>query len=335
MTTPTPPSSSQHPEDLLLPYIEGRLSPDERAMVEAHLHACQECRTLKEQLAETVRLLTSNREAFCPEPWAVYELVHYSHDPDGTIATHLEQCGACKEIARSITEKLSADQMPARVAQALKESVAQMAPPPRQTSEPQESLLENLVRRYRLPALSLGLAAAILVLVVLLPSPAFRSGFLPSSVTWENVPKPKSFGQGMKRAAMVLLLTDSGRTMPQNEVDALYHALAPTMDLYQRFQIVSPAQLSAAIGKRRYRDDTVNEMIARLHSELDVSLVALITVKPEKDGSAVEVEIVDAGSGKVEAKKSESRVPGSELAKTVATTAHSLLLAAGPSEKQP
>ena len=336
MTTPTPPRSGRHPDELLLPYIEGRLARDEQTLVEEHLRTCEECRTLKEQLAETVDLLTANREAFCPEPWQLYELVHYGRDPDGTVAAHLEQCDACREIARSVTEKLPADQIPASVRHALKAHVAQTAVPPFREDQPSESLLDRLYRRYRLPAFSIGLAAAILALVILLPSPAFRSGFLPSSVAWENVPKPKSFGQGMKRAAMVLLLKDSGRKMPQREVDSLYHALAPTMELYQRFQIVSPEQVAEAIGKRRYRDDTVSEMVAHLHRELGVSVVALITIQPEEKGTAVEVEIVDADSGAVEAKKSERAVPDHELPMIVSAAVHSLLLTAepaGPTEK--
>ncbi|MBI5571366.1 MAG: zf-HC2 domain-containing protein [Desulfomonile tiedjei] len=335
MTTPTPPSSGRHPDDLLLPYLEGRLAPDETTMVEEHLRTCDECRTLKEQLAETVAVLTANREALCPEPWQLYELVNYGQDPDGSVATHLEQCSACKEIARSVTEKLPSDRIPAQVSHALKAHVAQIATPPSRQEEPRESLLERLYRRYRLPAFSVGLAAAILALVILLPSPAFRSGFLPSSVTWENVPKPKSFGQGMKRAAMVLFVKDSGRTLPQKEVDALYEALAPTMELYQRFQIVSPAQIADLIAKRRYRNDTVSEMVARLHSDLDVSVAALIALQPEEKGTAVAVEIVDAASGAIEAKKSERAVPDSELARTVSATVHSLLLSVGPPEKKP
>jgi hypothetical protein len=78
--------------------------------------------------------------------------------------------------------------------------------------------------------------------------------------------------------------------------------------------------------------------VAHLHRELGVSVVALIAIQPEEKGTAVEVEIVDADSGAVEAKKSERAVPDNELPKIVSATVHSLLLAAGPAgptEKKP
>ena len=329
MKKPAPPNSL-HPDELLLPYIEGRLDSDQKAMIEEHLSTCDECRTVKEQLAETVDLLKTNREVFCPEPWQVYELVHYGRDPDGTVVRHLEQCSECNEVAGSVAEKLPAEQIPPAVLQALKMRVADAARPADRRDQPREGLVAKLYRLYRFPVLAAGLAAAILALVVFLPAPTFQTGLVLSSDTWENVPTPKAFNPGMKRAAMVVLVKDSGQEPSQKKIDSLYEALAPTMELYERFRILSPAQLRDAIGKRRYRNDSVTEIVDRLHQELHVSTVVLITIRQKKKRATVDLELVDAGSGAVQAKKVEKDVPDNVLEGTIREAAHSLLLGAAP-----
>ena len=43
--------------ELVTDYLEGRLSPPDRARFETHLAACEACRTYLDQFRQTVRLL--------------------------------------------------------------------------------------------------------------------------------------------------------------------------------------------------------------------------------------------------------------------------------------
>ena len=48
--------------ELVTDYLEGRLSPVDRARFEAHLEACDACRTYLDQFRQTVRTLGRLRE---------------------------------------------------------------------------------------------------------------------------------------------------------------------------------------------------------------------------------------------------------------------------------
>ena len=43
MKKPSPPTSSEHPDALLLPYVEDMITPAEKADVEEHLSTCDQC----------------------------------------------------------------------------------------------------------------------------------------------------------------------------------------------------------------------------------------------------------------------------------------------------
>ncbi len=65
-----------------------------------------------------------------------------------------------------------------------------------------------------------------------------------SSVSWEGIPKPKSI---QKKAAFVVLFKDFKDPVPQKQIDSLYEALQPSMELNERYGIVSPAEISEAV----------------------------------------------------------------------------------------
>ena len=69
MTRPGQLNNNNHPDDLLLPYVEGLLTPTEKHMVENHLGACVECSSEVSRLRETIALLAVHRDAFCPDEW--------------------------------------------------------------------------------------------------------------------------------------------------------------------------------------------------------------------------------------------------------------------------
>jgi len=67
-------SSSGHVEDLLVAYIEGRLSTAEQELVKAHLHGCSKCSYELGELRNVMSALRDNKRVFCPSPSELYEV---------------------------------------------------------------------------------------------------------------------------------------------------------------------------------------------------------------------------------------------------------------------
>jgi anti-sigma factor RsiW len=57
MTAPTDEIACRELVELVTPYLEDALPPDERTAIERHLAACAGCRTYLEQMRQTIRAL--------------------------------------------------------------------------------------------------------------------------------------------------------------------------------------------------------------------------------------------------------------------------------------
>ncbi len=62
MKKPNGTDSIDHPEDLLLPFLEDRLSNEDRAMVQEHVNSCKEC-SHELQMLEDIYAMTGLYEA--------------------------------------------------------------------------------------------------------------------------------------------------------------------------------------------------------------------------------------------------------------------------------
>jgi hypothetical protein len=181
------------------------------------------------------------------------------------------------------------------------------------------------------PALAAGaIAAAVLMAVLLYPSEIPQSLMAPTSVTWEGTPRPKSFEPSANRLAMLIAFKGFDRPVPQAEVDALYQALAPTMELYERFQILPPKVVKDAVQKGRsaLRDRT--ELLDRLKKRLNISYAVMVTITSRAGHAEIQVELVDTEGGKVKAEKTEANVSEKELERAVRQSALSVMLSARP-----
>lgn len=54
--------------ELITPYLDGELSPEQRARIEEHLAICDGCMNALEQMRETIRVTGSLTEEQIPEP---------------------------------------------------------------------------------------------------------------------------------------------------------------------------------------------------------------------------------------------------------------------------
>ena len=73
------------------------IAPAEKARLEEHLSTCDECALRVKELRETTAALKQNKQAFCPEPWELYEFAQSGDDPHGTVSIHVQDCPLCSE----------------------------------------------------------------------------------------------------------------------------------------------------------------------------------------------------------------------------------------------
>ena len=327
MPYPEPPNGTEHPEDLLLPYVEGLLQPEEENRVTQHVLVCSRCSSDVERLRATISILRDNREAFCPSSWQLYEFLHYGHDPHDAVADHLRSCPSCSHLVETLSAHAPAEEMPS----ALWEQVRSRFPHSDETSSPlhrrRVGLLERFSRLFRVPALAAGAAiAALLLVVVLYPREMPQSVVALSSVTWEGIPKPKPFDQSRKRVAILLAFKGFDPPMTQQKIDSWYESLAPPMEMYERFSVVSPAEVREAVSKGWVTARDRQDLLERLRGSLGVSQVILVRAEAALHGTNLVTELLHTASGTVIAQKTVTGVSDAELEQTIKQTAFRELL---------
>jgi hypothetical protein len=315
------PELAEHPDELLLLYVENMLAPDEKTGIEAHLSECEECSSRAGALRGTIAALKDAPEIFCPEPWEIYEFVK-NGKPEGTVLRHLGMCNSCRAEATQY-ETASAERMPAQLWNSIKGSVPSVSEKPRTEEKATFCFIERLHQWFKSPAIAVGTAvAAILVVLVLYPRQPIEPGVGLSSVTWETALKPKTF----QKAAVLLMLKNMKPPMSQTRIDSIYESLTPDMDVSARFGLVSPAVLSAAIKNREIDAAGEKNLLSGLHSKFNVSLAFLIDISRRGDAFDVRVNVMDAGSGKTLQTAMFKDVPDSRLSEQVREAVKDLLL---------
>lgn len=292
-----PPSSIGHPDELLLPYAENSLSPSEVHSLEQHLARCPECAGTVERLRRAATTLRSHREAFCPEPWELYEFAFRGEDPDGSVEKHLQHCESCRATCEAWSSQCQLDELPnelwVQIRNRLDRPESQPAGP-----EPLFSQFRaKFFKRFMLPSLAAGAAAAaILMAVLLLPQEIPQSVIATSSISWEKAPTPKAIPGSRARTAVVIALRDFPSRWSQEEVDSLYQSLAPGMQHYQRFDILSPELVSEALHKKREGLRSTEDVTSILRKTLEVDQALIVAISQTRNGMRVSVELKDATS---------------------------------------
>lgn len=324
MNSPTnkPP---EHPDALLLPYVEKTLGPDDLTVLAAHLAECERCSSEVEALRRITTMLRDNKQVLCPEASEIYEVANRGEKARGLLSRHLEQCPQCRAELESYFEAEASEPMPRELWSKVRERLTDSAVEPRMVEEPSPDLWERFNRWFRLPALGVAAAAAIVIVLLVFPR---EGAHLP---TWEHVPRPKvTMGIDRPRTALVILLKDFKKPLSGKQTYDLYQALEPSIDVVEKYDMLAPATMSKVIGQGTVDAHDRRELLAGLRSDLNVSLAVLITVTPAAEGFSVESELVNVATGTPLAEKTAKAPREQDLAPVMRDAAWDLLLRQGP-----
>jgi anti-sigma factor RsiW len=292
-----PPTSIGHPEELLLPYAENSLSRSEVHLLEQHLAGCPECTDTVERLRQTTSSLRAHREAFCPEPWELYEFAFHGEDPDGSVQTHLQRCRSCRATFEAWSSEHQSVELPNHLWVQIRNRFGKRESQPTEPEPLSSKLRTRLFKRLMFSSVAVGAAAAaILVVVLLVPREIPQSTIVTSSISWEQAPKPKGVSGSRSRIAVIIALRGFPNRWSQKEVDSLYQSIAPDMDQSQRFDMLSPQLVSEALQEEAGRLRSTEDVTSILRQNLSVDQALSVTVSQTRNGMAVSVDLKDAQS---------------------------------------
>lgn len=310
MKTTDPPNTLEHPDELLLPYLEEMLSPEQKLDLERHLSGCERCSSELRELDRITAALGKNKLAFCPDSTEIIQFSESGRDPEGRISRHLKACPTCLAFAEACRTETPPETMSPELWERVQERLGTKrgARVP-EYEEAAPGFAERFWNWFRAPAFAAGaVAAAILLVVVLYPRDFTVPNVGLSSVTWEGGPKPKAIRD---RAAFLVTFKGLAEPLSQKSVDEIYQALKPDMGLSERFEVISPSELRAAAksGEVLLDPKQLKETVESLHKKLNASRVAMITLEPANGKYSVKVELWDAASGASLNQKTESAIP--------------------------
>lgn len=310
-------------------YLEGRLAPREKALVEDHLNRCPRCTAEVEELGGLVHALKENKRAFCPAPSVLFEAAKSPAKRPLDLDQHLSQCALCREEFDGYRRE-AREAIPRELWSRIQERVPHQsrgAEASHKGREEEDGLWQRLMRWPAFAAAASAAVAVVLLVVVLFPRDQENLTIGLSSTSWQTSPRPKSaMGQDRRQVALVILFKNFPKTMPQSEIDRLYQALAPTMELSERYRIISPGDLSRALAGLGKAQVQKKEIVASLKKNLDVSTAVLITISPSGKGFAVEADLVDAGRGSSVRRRTADGVTRSDLSTRLRQEADAVLL---------
>ncbi|MBI5250015.1 MAG: zf-HC2 domain-containing protein [Desulfomonile tiedjei] len=328
MKPPEPPQQLVHPDELLLPYIEDSLNPEQRLDVDRHLSSCERCSSEIRELGRITSALRENKQAFCPDSSEVHQFAETGHDPENRISRHLKTCPNCLALAEALGTEQLPHSMPADLWERVQERLGIVETPRVSESvETAPSFAERLQQWFRIPTFAAGaVAAAILLVVILYPRDFTVPGVGLSSVTWEGVSKPKAL---LPRAAFIITFKDFTEPLPQKSVDEIYRALKPDMELSERFMVISPAELRTAAKSGDILLDPlrIGETVESLNKKLNVSRVAVLTLEASDGKFSVKVELMDAATGTSLGQRRESAIPDNQLPEKIREMVSSMMYA--------
>lgn len=298
------PKSSDHVGELMVPYLEERLSPGDRDKVLEHLSVCPECMSETESLRSLIGGLSNNRTVFCPSPRELFELVRTGRDPEGSVAEHLKECSMCRDELASLRSLKSDEAMAQDLWEKVKNRLPEPVHPVRfelEAPSVTNRLWEFIFGWFKIPAIAGGaLAAVLLIFIIFYPADVPPTMMGLSSTTWEKAPRPKLGPQGgEQRVAFVVFFHDFQNPIPQKKVDALYQALEPDMELIERYQVISPAMVREAVRKKQVNSDDPANVPEALHKNLAIGITVVVNVSERRDGIHIVCRMIDAATGAV------------------------------------
>lgn len=315
--------------ELRLAYIEDLLESDQRLRFEAHLARCTGCAGDLDQLRRWVARLGQLKDAFCPQPWEVFDEVRRTAGSGVDICEHVAHCPSCREYEAAFRTSGAERGMPDELWATMQRMM------PRQDevyerlpwSEWFAEMVRSAITAFRMPMMAASaVAVAVLVVVLMHPAKDIRAVTGLSSVKWSQHPKamklmssPKlpsgRFAPGARGESLAILVAfvEGTQPLPQDTVDKIYASLEPTPEMLSRFRIVSPVTIKDAVTDKRVTVDHRDLMLKGLRDVLGVTLVTVITLSGEKDAYGITAEFIDTETGWVLREARMASVPGTEL----------------------
>lgn len=282
--------------------------------MEKHIAECAECSASIQALNETIEDLRTNKDAVCPDPWELHEFAFYGSDSAGIITEHIQDCPVCNELVQTWKSEASNEQLPKELWGRLKQALSQDRNKQIRLQTKPAGFIERLRAMFDVPTWAIGAATVVVLLAIILyPREVPQSVIALSSVTWGNVPKPKTFQAVPKRTAIIILLKDFHPAVDQPAIDALYEAVAPSMDIYERYYVVPPDLIRDLVGKGLVDPSNRTIMLRKLKDHLDLTSIVNISAVSRAEGIAFEAELIDVSTGTILGKKTESKLTRKRL----------------------
>jgi hypothetical protein len=338
-----------HPQDMLLGYLEGTLSVEDHDMVAGHLGQCEECASEIDSLGKLSEILKSEKHVFCPEPWEWYEFIENGYNPGGKLSSHLEICPLCRAEVAKYNHGATQETLPTVIKEALKEAYPEPSFSKHSEAQGRFARIPNRFSpMFRFPTLAFGAAlAAILAVVVLYPRGNVPTFIGASSVDWEEAmpvaksksalsksvpsqkdsravgansqfhkytPKFRSVERSKPKVAAVVVFSGFDKPLPQSTVDSLYEALRPTSEWERRFEFSTPLQLKKFLDSSTNQNLTPTQVLNEFYMQSSITFAIVVKVEAQREKFGLRTVIIDARSGETLAESFRNGLPGTELA---------------------
>jgi len=324
----------EHPEALLLDYLEGTLSSDDRAGVEGHLKECRDCsEELKELELITKTLQNGKEKIFCPESWELCDFARTGDDPEGKLAAHTDHCSECRAQVLAYQRSFEKETITPQVRAAFEAISSSDRADRLEPTGWLSGVMERISSSFKMSGMAVGAAAAaILLFAIIYPFGRTETIAALSSVEWKQAGpalkgKPKNLVDEKKvTVAIIILLKGLPESLPQKMIDRFYKDMEPTARMQEHWEFVSPSRIRQSLGETGVRVEDGNKLLETLVEKLDLSRVVIVTVQRSGDRFTIESELKDPRTGGTLGKFAEQSVSESGLSSAIGRAVNHLLL---------
>lgn len=327
----------EHIDDLRLAYSENLLSAEERVKFEEHLQKCQDCAKKMTDLTKWMDTVKSNKHAFCPEEWELFDYARCVGGASGILDSHVDNCPSCRKTVEAFRELAHNEGVPEELWQRMTGIHEQPRTAPLALVRTWFHSLLDQFSDFLRPrfVFAAAVAAAILVAVLIFPTGTSGPVLGLSSVHWgpshplnlmgrpeRAVPKgaPKK-----ERLAIVLYFNDFKSQPDQERIDSFYKMLDPGRDVRLSYDLVSPSDVKEALESAGSKEGGKNEVLRVVRDKLFVTQMLIMEISEKADRFGIKVELMDAKAGTLIRGRELVDIREADLAEQVEAASESVL----------